>query len=109
MTNVFYDPIGFYKTGQVCAILMVTRQTLVRYRKFRGFPDPTVFVEGGENRYYIPHVHAWIRDNLAFVARAALAGRNIRARLVKRRRANQPDQRDLFHPSPEAQTASNIA
>lgn len=98
MTNVFRDRIGFYSTKQVCEILMVTRQTLARYRKFRGFPEPAVYVNGGENRYFIPHVHAWIRENLAFLARAIVAGRNVRTRQVKRRQANDTEQRDQIHP-----------
>jgi predicted DNA-binding transcriptional regulator AlpA len=91
MTNVFSNPIGFYKTREVCVLLKVCRQTLNRYREKAAFPAPAIFVIGGENRYSISEVHAWIRENKEIIARAALAGRNIRSRLVRRRSESQTD------------------
>lgn len=82
MTNLFCSPIGFYTTKEVCGLLKICRQTLNRYRLLWGFPNPAIFVIGGENRYEIAAVHAWILEN---VERAASAGRNIRTRIVKRR------------------------
>jgi predicted DNA-binding transcriptional regulator AlpA len=96
MTNVFCNPIGFYKTSEVCVPLKICRQTLYRYKKTCGFPLPAIFVTGGENRYSISEVHAWIRENNEFVARAALAGRNIRTRLVGKHKPVRPDQRLQF-------------
>jgi len=91
MTNLFSNSIGFYKTKEVCVLLKVCRQTLNRYRETCGFPAPAIFVIGGENRYPVSEVHAWIRENREIVARAALAGRNIRSRLVKKRAESKAD------------------
>lgn len=80
---IFEDRVGFYTMKEVCRITALSRSTIYRYLERKKFPEPTTFEDGGNLKFWIPHVHAWIRENLAQLARAMAAGRKRRGWKVR--------------------------
>ncbi|MGR9297007.1 helix-turn-helix transcriptional regulator [Rhizobium leguminosarum] len=94
--TIFNDDEGFYTQREVCRLLRLSRQTIYRWRKRKLFPEPAIFVVGGALRWYIAHVHEWIRENLAFLAQAVATGRNVRSRQVaKRKKSEKQSEQEL--------------
>ncbi|MDX0675651.1 AlpA family phage regulatory protein [Sinorhizobium medicae] len=79
---IFEDRIGFYTMKDVCRITAMSRSTIYRFLEERRFPEPATFQDGGNLKFWIPDVHAWIRANLDRVAQAIASGRKRRGRKI---------------------------
>ncbi|UTG97476.1 AlpA family phage regulatory protein [Sinorhizobium meliloti] len=67
----------------VCRITALHRSTIYRYLERKRFPEPVIFEDGGNLKFWIPDVHGWIRENLALLAQAIATGRKRRGRKVR--------------------------
>ncbi|MES4991037.1 AlpA family phage regulatory protein [Agrobacterium radiobacter] len=79
---IFDDKIGFYTMKDVCRITALSRSTIYRYLERKRFPEPVIFEDGGNLKFWIPDVHSWIRSNLDLLAQTVAAGRKRRGRKV---------------------------
>ncbi|WP_426131807.1 helix-turn-helix transcriptional regulator [Pararhizobium sp. PWRC1-1] len=56
------DRIGFYTFADLCRILRLSKKTIYRYlERLPGFPKPVKYWPDGDDRWFIPDVHEWIR------------------------------------------------
>jgi len=83
---IFEDRIGFYTMKDVCRITAMSRSTIYRRLEEGRFPEPATFQDGGNLKFWIPDVHAWIRENLDRVAQAIASGRKRRGRRMRAKR-----------------------
>ncbi|NTF35034.1 helix-turn-helix domain-containing protein [Rhizobium skierniewicense] len=89
---IFNDNIGFYSVNDICRILNIGRATFYRLLadpEAQFPPSNKLTSKKGQPKWFIPHVHAWIREKLDQASREADAASRTRYERPQRPQADE--------------------